>query len=264
MRGRPQNPPRARDDSASSVRLVTSPSALPRGRRILVVDDDPTVWQLLTAGLGEDGFVIDTAPDSASANEKLASTPTPDLVLLDIMLAGDDGLGLLSKIRQRSEIPVIILTGKGRESDRIVGLKLGADDYVVKPFSIGELAARIESVIRRSTPRSQAETLRFGRLVIDTSTREVRVDGRLREMRAKEFDLLSYLASFPRQVFSREQLLDQVWGSSSKWQDSATVTEHVRRIRKKLEVNADHPRWITTIRNVGYRFEPETHESGQE
>ena len=224
--------------------------------RVLVVDDDPAIRDLLTAGLSEDGYRVDTAPDVPTARTKLASMPSPELVILDILLAGDDGLGLLGDIRRTSNVPVILLTGKSRETDRIVGLKLGADDYVVKPFSLGELSARIESVLRRANPKPANPTRDFGRLVIDTATREVRVDGEVRETTAKEFDLLAFLVASPRQVFSRDQLLDHVWGSSSEWQDSATVTEHIRRIRKKIEDDPDKPRWIATVRGVGYRFEP--------
>jgi two-component system phosphate regulon response regulator PhoB len=226
------------------------------GARVLVVDDDAAIRDLLTAGLSEDGYRVDTAPDVPTARTKLASTPSPELVILDILLAGDDGLGLLGDIRRTSNVPVILLTGKSRETDRIVGLKLGADDYVVKPFSLGELSARIESVLRRANPKPASPAKDFGRLVIDTATREVRVDGEVRDTTAKEFDLLAFLAASPRQVFSREQLLDHVWGSSSEWQDSATVTEHIRRIRKKIEDDPDRPRWIATVRGVGYRFEP--------
>lgn len=221
-----------------------------------MVDDDPVVRDLLVAGLGEDGFRVDTAPDGPTARLKLAAALAPELVLLDIALAGEDGLGLLGDIRRTSQVPVILLTGKGRESDRIVGLKLGADDYVVKPFSLGELSARIETILRRTSHRPASQLRDFGRLVVDPATREVTVDGTPKELTAREFDLLAFLAASPRQVFSREQLLDQVWGSSSQWQDSATVTEHVRRVRKKVEDDPDHPRWITTIRGVGYRFEP--------
>ncbi|MEA3076555.1 MAG: hypothetical protein QOF60_1463 [Actinomycetota bacterium] len=240
----------------TSVYWVTSLPAGRPGRRILVVDDDPLVREYLTVGLTDDGFRVDTAADASAARAKLAAAPTPELVLLDIQLAGEDGLGLLGDIRRTSEIPVVLLTGKGREADRIVGLKLGADDYVVKPFSLGELAARIETILRRSSSRPASPAMEFDRLAVDLVTREVRVDGGLKETTAKEFDLLAFLASSPRQVFSREQLLDQVWGSSSEWQDSATVTEHVRRIRKKIEDDPDQPRWIRTVRGVGYRFEP--------
>jgi DNA-binding response OmpR family regulator len=145
------------------------------------------------------------------------------------------------------------------EADRVIGLKMGADDYVTKPFSAAELSARIESVLRRAAMRGTPEAtsrLTFDGLAIDLVTREVSVAGEKAEMTAKEFDLLAYLAGSPRQVFSREQLLQQVWGSSSHWQSDATVTEHVRRLRRKIEVDPDNPRWIATVRGVGYRFEP--------
>ena len=227
------------------------------GARLLVVDDDPAVRELVRRFLEEDGFRVETAADVTTAREKLVSAP-PQLVLLDIMLAGDDGLGLLSDLRRTSDIPVILLTGRGREADRILGLKLGADDYVVKPFFPGELSARIETILRRARPARPEQTnrLEFGRLIIDPVTREVHVDGTVRDTTAKEFDLLAFLAASPRQVFSRDQLLDHVWESSSEWQDAATVTEHVRRIRRKIEDDPDHPKWIKTVRGVGYRFEP--------
>jgi DNA-binding response OmpR family regulator len=236
----------------------TSPESSARSPRILLVDDDADLRDLLVRALRADGYRVDTAPDIVSSRTMLATSP-PDLVLLDIMLAGEDGLGLLGDIRRTSELPVILLTGKGREADRVVGLKLGADDYVVKPFSVSELAARIETVLRRAGPRAargKAQVLDFGRIQIDPSTREVRKDGEPCPMTAKEFDLLAYLATSPRQVFSREQLLDHVWGSSSEWQDTATVTEHVRRVRKKIEDDPNQPQWIVTFRGVGYRFEP--------
>ena len=143
--------------------------------------------------------------------------------------------------------------------DRIAGLRMGADDYVVKPISRGELSARIESVLRRSRTTRQSsngQSLYFGSLRIDTLTREVENDGELIDLTTKEFDLLAFLSSSPRQVFSRQQLLQHVWSSSSEWQDDATVTEHIRRVRRKIEVDPDHPRIITTVRGVGYRFEP--------
>jgi DNA-binding response OmpR family regulator len=180
--------------------------------------------------------------------------------VLDLSLGADDGLDILSTLRESSDVPVILLTGRGDEHDRILGLKLGADDYLVKPFSPGELAARITSVLRRSRHGGGAPTsgqhFSFGELEIDVPTRDVHLAGRPVEMTAKEFDLLVYLARYPRQVFSRDQLLSQVWESSAEWQDSATVTEHVRRIRRKIEADPDNPRWIRTVRGVGYRFEP--------
>jgi DNA-binding response OmpR family regulator len=224
---------------------------------ILVVDDDEAVRQMLVRALGAEGFAVRVAPDGPGAHSMLA-TERPDLVVLDLTLETEDGLDVLAGIRQSSDVPVILLTGRGTEHDRILGLKLGADDYLVKPFSPGELAARITSVLRR-TRRASGPTstvLDFGTLQIELETREVLVRGEHVDFTAKEFDLLTYMAQYPRQVFAREQLLQQVWASSSEWQDSATVTEHVRRLRRKIEDDPDKPRWIRTVRGVGYRFEP--------
>jgi len=225
--------------------------------RLLVVDDDPDVRRVLVRMLEEEGYQVGEAATSQEVKAALAST-VPELVLLDLMLSGEDGFDLLAEIRRTSDVPVIILTAKLAESDRVLGLRLGADDYVVKPFSGPELAARVGSVLRRTTrPKRAPSVMEFGDLTIDTTSREVRVGGQLIETTMKEFDLLSFLASSPRQVFSREQLLDHVWGSSSAWQDDGTVTEHVRRIRQKLEAAAGpRDRWIRTVRGVGYRFEP--------
>jgi DNA-binding response OmpR family regulator len=152
---------------------------------------------------------------------------------------------------------VVFLTGRGHEIDRIAGLKMGADDYIVKPFSPGELAARVESVLRRAQPRrDDSAALTYGDLHIDPKTREVSLTKRRIDMTTKEFDLLYFLASSPRQVFSREQLLDHVWSSSPEWQTDATVTEHIRRLRRKIEADPDRPTWIRTVRGAGYRFEP--------
>ena len=176
------------------------------------------------------------------------------------MMPARDGLDVLGDIRTTSDVPVILVSALGEEADRVLGLKMGADDYVVKPFSAAELSARVESVLRRAqlraTPESTANQLGFDGLTLDLQTRDVTVNGEKVEMTAKEFDLLAFLAGSPRQVFTREQLLRQVWGSSSEWQSDATITEHVRRLRRKIEDDPDHPRWITTVRGVGYRFEP--------
>jgi DNA-binding response OmpR family regulator len=155
-------------------------------------------------------------------------------------------------------MPVIMLTARAEESDRVAGLELGADDYVVKPFSPRELAARVNGVLRRATPKAApvGDTLEFEHLTIDNRSREVRLDGELVEMTPKEFDVLAHLAASPRQVFSRADLLRDVWYSSPDWQDPATVTVHVRRIRNKIEADPENPRRITTIWGVGYRFEP--------
>ena len=227
-------------------------------RTVLVVDDEPMLRNLLCRLLRMEGYEVLEAEDGQAALD-LVAREKPDLILLDVMLPARDGLDVLGDLRRTSDIPVILVSALAEEADRVLGLKMGADDYVTKPFSAAELSARIESVLRRAVMRGAPETvtsLSFEGLVIDLGTREVRVAGEKAEMTAKEFDLLAYLAGSPRQVFSREQLLQQVWGSSSNWQSDATVTEHVRRLRRKIEVDPDNPRWITTVRGVGYRFEP--------
>jgi DNA-binding response OmpR family regulator len=225
--------------------------------RLLVVDDDPEVRGLLVRLLESEGYQVEEAATGAEATAALSGR-SPDLVILDVMLTTEDGFDVLAAIRRTSDVPVILVTAKGHESDRVLGLKLGADDYVVKPFSPAELAARV--VLRRSGSgrRTAASngTLEFGDLIIDTMAREIRVSERLVDTTAKEFALLAFLAGSPRQVFTREQLLAQVWDSSSEWQDAGTVTEHIRRIRRKIEVDPDSPRWVRTVRGVGYRFEP--------
>lgn len=225
--------------------------------RLLVVDDDPEVMSMVGRLLEAEGYVIERAATGEEAMETL-SRYHPDLVILDVMLDGESGFELLSAIRRTYDVPVILLSGRDGEPDRVLGLRLGADDYVVKPFSSAELAARVASVLRRTERRPSPEStvLSFGRLSIDVLSREVRVDENLVTTTAKEFDLLNFLAHSPRQVFTRQQLLEQVWGSSSEWQDDGTVTEHVRRIRRKIEADPEHPRWIRTVRGVGYRFEP--------
>jgi DNA-binding response OmpR family regulator len=222
---------------------------------VLIVDDDDAIRLLVARSLSADGFQVDQARDAPAAREALTST-SPDLVVLDVMMPMEDGLELLLHIRRSSEVPVLMLTGRGEEHDRILGLKLGADDYLVKPFSPAELSARITSILRRTRGNVDDRTLAFGDLIIDTVSREVRVEGTVVATTAKEFDLLAFLAASPRQVFSRDQILRQVWESSSDWQDTATVTEHVRRLRRKIEADPDNPRWLQTVRSVGYRFEP--------
>ena len=228
------------------------------GCTVLVVDDEPMLRNLLSRLLRMEGYEVIEAEDGQTALD-LVARQKPDLVLLDVMLPARDGLDVLGDLRRTSDVPVILVSALAEEADRVLGLKMGADDYVTKPFSAAELSARIESVLRRAVMRRAPEVanlLSFDGLVIDLGTREVRVAGEKAEMTAKEFDLLAYLAASPRQVFSREQLLQQVWGSSSNWQSDATVTEHIRRLRRKIEEDPDNPRWITTVRGVGYRFEP--------
>ena len=215
--------------------------------------------KLLDTFLRGEGYDVQVVNDSSAALDAV-SGDNPDLVLLDIVLGTEDGRDLLREIRLVSDVPTIFLTGRGLESERIAGLKLGADDYIVKPFSLGEVAARIETVLRRTgTNMAQFQigqpTLNFGGLLINENTHEVHLNGVLVDLTSKEFALLTFLARYPRQVFSRTQLLEHVWDSSADWQDDATVTEHIRRLRAKLEAVPDKPRWITTVRGVGYRFE---------
>lgn len=240
--------------ATSSEASVYGPDETDRPGRILVVDDEPTVREVVVRYLERDGFRVDQAADGPSATESLAHRP--DLVVLDIMLPAGNGLSLLRTIRLTSNVPVILLTSRSEEADRIVGLELGADDYVVKPFSPRELAARVRSVLRRTRHQSAASRMEFDGLVIDPPLREVQLSGNVVQMRPKEFDVLAFLAASPRQVFSRGQLLEQVWNSPTEFQDLSTVTVHIRRIRQKIESDPLHPRWITTVWGIGYRFEP--------
>ena len=242
---------------------MNTPAGEPR--TVLVVDDEPMLRNLLSRLLRMEGYEVIEAPDGQVALDMVAAHE-PDLVLLDVMMPARDGLDVLGDLRKTSDVPVILVSALGEEADRVLGLKMGADDYVVKPFSAAELSARIESVLRRAQSRPAAgagarpapndNQIAFDGISIDLGTREVTVHAEKPEMTAKEFDLLVCLARSPRQVSTRDQLLPQVWGSSSDWQTDATVTEHVRRLRRKIEKDPDNPRWITTVRGVGYRFEP--------
>ena len=223
--------------------------------KVLVVDDEPTIREVVVSYLEREGFSTLEAADGNRARELLESDP-PDLVVLDVMLPGTDGLELCRWIRSRSRLPVIMLTARGEESDRIVGLELGADDYVTKPFSPRELAARVRTVLRRAEPDSASEErLSYDGLVIDSGTREVTREEEPLRLTAREFDLLWFLASHPRRVFSREQLMRRVWGYSAAL-DTGTVTVHMRRLREKIEADPSHPRHLETVWGVGYRFAP--------
>jgi two-component system, OmpR family, phosphate regulon response regulator PhoB len=229
----------------------------PTAGTVLVVDDEPMVREVVARYLQLDGFRVHEAADGTAASRWLAEH-RPDLVVLDIMLPGTDGLSILRQLRATGDIPVILLTARAEEVDRVLGLELGADDYVVKPFSTRELVARVRSVLRRSASKPMSDgdpVLDFGGLRIEPLSREVTVDGKRVELTPKEFDLLAVLARSPRQVFSRRQLLAQVWDSAPEYQDAATVTVHVGRLRQKLERDPENPRWITTSWGVGYRFE---------
>jgi DNA-binding response OmpR family regulator len=223
--------------------------------RVLVVDDEPTIREIVVSYLEREGFKTLEAADGNRARELLEHDP-PDLVVLDLMLPGTDGLELCRWIRSRSRLPVIMLTARGEESDRIVGLELGADDYVTKPFSPRELAARVRTVLRRAEPDAAAEErLSYDGLLIDSSTREVIRGNEPLRLTAREFDLLWFLASHPRRVFSREHLMRRVWGYSAAL-DTGTVTVHMRRLREKIEDDPSHPRHLETVWGVGYRFAP--------
>jgi DNA-binding response OmpR family regulator len=233
-------------------------AVIDRQARVLVVDDEPTVREVVVGYLRRDGHQVSEAADGATAL-RLLDADQPDLVVLDMMLPGVNGLDILRRIRAAGDLPVIMLTARSEESDRVAGLELGADDYVVKPFSPRELAARVNSVLRRTSTRAasaDARPLVFDGLEIDLAAREVRCAGGVVEFTPKEFDVLAHLASSPRRVCSRADLLRDVWQSSPDWQDPATVTVHVRRIRNKIEIDPENPRWITTVWGVGYRFEP--------
>ena len=225
-----------------------------------MVDDEPMVREVVSGYLQRDGIDVTQVGDGRAALDALAGQPF-DLVVLDIMLPLASGLDVLRAVRHHSAIPVILLSARGDEADRVAGLELGADDYVVKPFSSRELAARVRGLLRRSRPpgrdgEAPLAPLEFDGLCVDRAARAVAMDGRPVELTPREFDLLAHLAAHPRQVFSRAQLLEQVWDSSIDYQDPATVTVHVRRIRQKIEPDPDAPRWITTVWGVGYRFEP--------
>ena len=224
---------------------------------ILVVDDDVDLRSVVREALERDGFAVDEAGDGDVALTKIAAL-APELVVLDLCLPTVGGLDVLRSLAMRpgGAPPVIALTGLGDETDRIVGLELGADDYVVKPFSPRELVARVRSVLRRVATAAPPSAFEFGNLRVDTLTRDVTLDGVPVELRRREFDLLAFLCAAPRQVFSREQLLVNVWNSAPDWQDTATVSEHVHRLRAKIEVDPARPQRIVTVRGVGYRFEP--------
>ncbi len=234
---------------------AVSPNGNGAVRRILVVDDEPMVREVLVTYLEREGYTVDQATDGKAALE-LAVSAKPDLIVLDVMLPEVDGFAVLTRLRQTSSVPVILVTARTAEPDRIVGLELGADDYVVKPFSPREVVARVRSVLRRAHAPMVSDRLEFDGLVVDGSSREVRLDGDPVELTPKEFDLLAYLAASPRIAMSRSTLLENVWDSSPYYQDPSTVTVHVARLRQKIERDPNQPRWITTVRGVGYRFEP--------
>jgi DNA-binding response OmpR family regulator len=222
---------------------------------VLVVDDDATTRDVIVRYLEREGFEALEAEDGGRARAVIESTQ-PNLVILDLMLPGIDGLSVIRWIRSTGWLPVIMLTALGEETDRIVGLELGADDYVTKPFSPRELIARVKTVLRRTGPLAPpVERLEIGDLTLDAGAREVHRRDVEIKLTAKEFDLLWFLASHPRRVFSRDQLMSRVWDYDSGL-DTGTVTVHVRRLREKIEDDPGRPRRLETVWGVGYRFAP--------
>ena len=221
---------------------------------MLVVDDEPMVREVLTRYLEREGFTVDVAEDGEAALVSFAAS-RPDLVLLDLMLPRVDGLEVFRRMRADASTAVIMLTARGEETDRVVGLELGADDYVTKPFSPREVVARVRAVLRRSATGTDGDLIAAGDLELDGSRREARRGGELIRLTRKEFDLLFLLASHPGRVFSRAELVEEVWDFA--WVgDTATVTVHVRRLREKIEDDPSDPRHLITVWGVGYRFDP--------
>lgn len=223
---------------------------------VLVVDDEPMVREVLTQYLVADGFEVVESADGEDAIEKITEL-SPRLVLLDLMLPKRNGLEVLRFIRQTSELPVILLTARGEEADRVQGLEAGADDYVVKPFSAREVVARVRTVLRRTSSTERPSMLTtFADVEVDPARRVVSKGGDPIDLPRKEFDLLSCFLSHPGEALTREELLDKVWGSSSEWQDPSTVTVHVRRLRGRLEADPSDPAHFVTVFGHGYRFDP--------
>lgn len=227
---------------------------------ILIVEDDENVIDMLRNHLVAEGYRVVSASDGAAALAAVSSHKI-DLTLLDITLELDDGRDVFRELRLVSDVPIIFLTGLAHESDRIDGLKMGADDYIVKPLSLGEISARIESVLRRTSANLrhleiERPTIHFGDLNINENTHEVHVAGELVALTSKEFALLAFMASTPRQVFSRRQLIESVWSTSKERPSEAIVNEVIRRIRTKIELDSENPLWIITVRGAGYRFDP--------
>jgi DNA-binding response OmpR family regulator len=225
--------------------------------RVLIIEDDPNVAEVVARYLQREGYQVEIVDDGARGLARALSHP-PDLVVLDLMLPSLDGLEVCRQLRAAAPVPVIMLTARGEEDDRITGLELGADDYVAKPFSPRELTARVKAVLRRAaggiTAADEPSILRAGSLEVDPVAHEVHMDGRLVELTAKEFDLLVHFMRHPRRAFRREELLEDVWGFS--YGDTSTVTVHMRRLREKIEDDPSEPRHVCTVWGVGYRFEP--------
>jgi DNA-binding response OmpR family regulator len=232
------------------VTTVPEPAA-----RVLVVDDDSTVSEVVQRYLERDGFVVELAADGVSTLAAAAARP-PDLVVLDLGLPGLDGLEVCRQLRSSGPVPIVMLTARGSETDRILGLEMGADDYVTKPFSPRELVLRVRSVLRRAASSgapAPGGVLTDGTLVVDTTAHEVTIDGGRVALTAREYDLLVFFMRHPSEAFERTVLLERVWGWT--YADATTVTVHVRRLREKIEVDPALPARIVTVWGVGYRYE---------
>ena len=240
-----------------SDRPETGPGSGAKTATVLVVDDEPTIVEIVGRYMERAGFETFTAADGYRALD-VATEHRPDLVVLDVMLPGIDGIEVMERLQERPGPPiaVILLTARGEENDRLVGLRHGADDYVVKPFSPAELVARVDAVLRRvDTSPARSEPLQCSDLTIDPAARRVHVRGQEMQLTQREFDVLLFLARHPGQVFSRNQLMDAVW-QYSFYSDTSTVTVHIRRLRAKIELDPAQPRHIETVWGVGYRFAP--------
>jgi two-component system phosphate regulon response regulator PhoB len=245
---------RLRQLSTANANALAPRAGVEQGERtILVAEDDHSCRSALLQYFERSGYRVTEATDGPSTLRAVFQH-SASLVILDLGLPGFDGTDVLAKIRRHSAVPVIVCSGRDSEDDRIRTLNLGADDFVVKPFSFAELEARVRAVLRRGSGEPAETCLHHGDLVVDRDTRIVTVREKAVPMTRKEFDLLAFLAASPGQVFSREDLLERVWGSTEEWQGRSTVTEHVRRVRLKIESDPDSPQWITTVRGVGYRF----------
>lgn len=235
--------------------ITPSKSERPAGGRILVVDDEPHIVELVRYNLVQEGFEVSVAHDGHEALEK-ARQETPDLVVLDLMLPYVDGLEICRQLRRDRAVPILMLTAKDGEQDRVLGLELGADDYVTKPFSPRELVARVRAILRRTArdaDHAEESPVRVGDLALDPTTHEVRLAGRLIDLTTKEFNLLRLLMSHPNQVFTRDFLLEHIWGYEY-FGSTRTVDMHVSRLREKIEDNPDAPTYIMTVRGVGYKI----------
>lgn len=225
---------------------------------ILVVEDERSVAEVVGVYLRRAGYVVRIVHTGSAALSEIEAQP-PALIILDLMLPGVDGWAITRQVRERADTPIIMLTARGQEIDRIAGLEMGADDYVTKPFSPQELVSRVRAVLRRTRPPGTEEpserALTFDDLVIDPQTHLVTLNGVEKTLTAKEFELLWWLARHPRQVFSRDHLLERVWGMA-EYIDPGTVTVHMRRLREKIEADPSKPRHLQTIWGVGYKFEP--------